>query len=269
VKILQYAKVDVGFHGHRKALEAGPLARDLYVAGLEYARRELTDGLILEKMVRFLAPDHPRPKQATKRLVDVGLWDTVEGGYRIHDYLDHNDAGSDVLASMEEKRAYHREYMRRKRATERGTVTPVNSSQPLNKVNGDAFTVKITDPPSVSVSVSKELQRQEDLCASADLALTHPPSSSNGHHPEPQKTIPALILRAIDSCPLFARAAALHDPVWWRSTELAYSAADHRDEIYKMGAWIAANPRKAPRKDLRRFVNAWLNKAHREAMEDA
>ena len=118
------------------------------------------------------------------------------------------------------------------------------------------------DSMSDNTEVVLKLETQEDLRSRENASL--PLLSPNGKSPEPQYQINPNILRAIDKVPAFAKLPAMKDPSWWKAITQAYSLIDHREELYKMGAWIASNPRKAPRKDLRRFVSNWFAKANAE-----
>jgi hypothetical protein len=86
---MPWVRIDDQLSDHPKIVAAGPDAAWLYIAGLCYASRYLTDGFIPEAQVRRLT-DIKSPIAAAKRLVDVGLWDEVEGGYMVHDYLEYN-----------------------------------------------------------------------------------------------------------------------------------------------------------------------------------
>src|SRR3990167_275444 len=98
--LMSWVKIDDHFPEHPKVLMAGPQAAWLYVCGLAYASRNLTDGLIPASQVKRLAEVPTAPKLATK-LVEVGLWEQVGGGYIIHDYLEYNPTREEVLARRE------------------------------------------------------------------------------------------------------------------------------------------------------------------------
>jgi len=82
---MTWVKLDDGFCDHPKVLAAGPAAGWLYVAGLCYAGRFLTDGFIPSGVERKLT-DLPRPGVLVAKLLDVGLWEEVDGGWWIHDF---------------------------------------------------------------------------------------------------------------------------------------------------------------------------------------
>jgi hypothetical protein len=97
---MPWAKIDDGFTDHPKVVAAGPLASWLFVCGLTYSARLLTDGFIPTGQVRKLA-DVDGAMELAERLVTVGLWERCEGGFRIHDYLDYNPSKAQVLHTRE------------------------------------------------------------------------------------------------------------------------------------------------------------------------
>jgi hypothetical protein len=106
---MTWAKVDDQFPFHRKSIAVGPLGRDLYVAGLCYAKRERTDGFIPGYVVKHLAPGNASPAIVPK-LVAAGYWHPVDGGFQIHDYLAHNDSAEVIEQRDQEKRARQRRW---------------------------------------------------------------------------------------------------------------------------------------------------------------
>ena len=97
---MAWAKLDDGFADHPKVIEAGPLASWLFVCGLTYCARQLTDGFIPAGQMRKLA-DVDNAKELAQTLVSVGLWEECDGGYMIHDYLEYNPSRERVLATRE------------------------------------------------------------------------------------------------------------------------------------------------------------------------
>jgi hypothetical protein len=97
---LAWVKIDDGFLRHPKIVAAGRDARDLYVAGLCYAGAQLTDGFIPTGVLRQLGADADigDPTTAATRLVATGLWHAVDGGWRVHDYLDYQPSAKQVKA---------------------------------------------------------------------------------------------------------------------------------------------------------------------------
>lgn len=102
---MTWIKLDDQFPDHPKVAQAGALAELLYVNALAYASRYLTDGFIphaiVAKLVVWDFEGAPSNYDLAERLVAAGLWELVEGGYRIHDYLDYNPSREQVFAERE------------------------------------------------------------------------------------------------------------------------------------------------------------------------
>ena len=115
-----WAKLDDALIDHHKTMEAGrAFTRDrrgpdgrVYALGLFsvfliYANKHLTDGFISQAVLeelRFVT----RPLDAARIMVTAGFLEAVEGGYRIHDFHDHNPMADDIR----EKRKADRERKR-------------------------------------------------------------------------------------------------------------------------------------------------------------
>jgi len=84
------------------------LAVGMYVIALTFANRQLTDGRVPARVVHRFR-QFEEPERIAAALVTAGLWDSIEGGYLIHDYHDFNYTAAEV----NEKRKAERD--RRKR----------------------------------------------------------------------------------------------------------------------------------------------------------
>ena len=93
---MAWVRIDDQVPHHPKFLEAGAAASWLWVCGIAYCQRQLTDGFIPKAAVLTLGV--PNPRALAERLVSVKLWDRREGGYQVHDYLDHNMSREEALA---------------------------------------------------------------------------------------------------------------------------------------------------------------------------
>ena len=82
---MPWSKIDDQFYDHPKTVAAGPLGIALFVCGLSYCSRYLTDGFILSAQVRRLI-NVDDPLEVAEHLVEVGLWERHDGGYQVHDY---------------------------------------------------------------------------------------------------------------------------------------------------------------------------------------
>lgn len=99
---MAWIKVEASVRTHEKFLAAGPAACWLWLCGLAYCQEGLTDGFI-----PFAALNHlgvKAPKALKCRLVAVGLWHDVPGGWQVHGYLTHNKPAEEVRRIQDERR---------------------------------------------------------------------------------------------------------------------------------------------------------------------
>ena len=109
---MTWAKVDDRWPRHPKAIAVGPLGRDLYVCGLCYCNEHLTDGFIPDDAVATLALPGPGNHHnrftsvsvTLQKLLDAHLWERVQGGYRVHDYLDWNPTAERIRELRQKKK---------------------------------------------------------------------------------------------------------------------------------------------------------------------
>jgi hypothetical protein len=95
-----WVKLDDTLAEHPKIERAGPLAAWLYVCGLCYCARQLTDGRIPKAKVPRLA-DVPQAVKHAARLVEVGLWEDDGDDYVVHDWLAYNPGKAKVIANRQ------------------------------------------------------------------------------------------------------------------------------------------------------------------------
>jgi len=158
---VSWIKIDDNFADHPKVIKAGPLAGWLYICGLTYCGRYLTDGWIPRRQVRKLA-DVDNAEELVGRLVAVGLWEEVEDGYRVHDYLAYNPSAEHVRGEREanaQRQAEFRERRsrsRRKKGAEHGADAgyPVEErrNEQRNGVTHAVTNAPVTPAPSPSPS---------------------------------------------------------------------------------------------------------------------
>lgn len=92
---MSWVRIDDGFPDHPKVRRAGPDAGWMFVAGLCYCARYLTDGEIPREVVPTLTALR-RPVAAVRALLTVGLWVETPGGYVVPDYLEFNPSKADI-----------------------------------------------------------------------------------------------------------------------------------------------------------------------------
>ncbi|HEX9565593.1 MAG TPA: DnaD domain protein [Gemmatimonadaceae bacterium] len=131
---MPWVRLDDHFDQNPKIAQVGPLGLALWVTGLAYCNRNLTDGFIPWSVARTMVSwdwlDITEPKNAERGyqiasasrtcgmrgddidsdyvialLVVAGLWDEVDGGFQIHDYGDFQPTKAQVEAERAAKQA--------------------------------------------------------------------------------------------------------------------------------------------------------------------
>lgn len=95
---MAWVKLDDGFDEDQKVEGLSDRAFRVYVSGLTYAARRLTDGAISAERARHLKAT---PKVVAE-LVDAGLWRPKGLGFVINDFLDYNPSRDEVQARRKE-----------------------------------------------------------------------------------------------------------------------------------------------------------------------
>jgi hypothetical protein len=96
---MTWFKVSDEFAFHPKVVAAGT-SLSAWIRAASWSAQQLTDGFIPDHMVLAFGA-----KKDAARLVSVGLWDKVNGGYQFHDWADYQP----LRAEIEEKRAKKQE----------------------------------------------------------------------------------------------------------------------------------------------------------------
>ena len=107
---MTWLKKDDRFPEHRKVRRLSDGAYRLHDTALCACARDETDGLLTESDLDDLQHSGRLRKYAPE-LVKAGLWEPVEGGWMMHDYLDYNPSH----AHLEVERERSRERQRRAR----------------------------------------------------------------------------------------------------------------------------------------------------------
>jgi hypothetical protein len=94
---MAWMKIETSAPRNRKFLKAGPGPSWLWLCGLAYCQEGLTDGFIPDEALKYLGVRESVARQFAQRLETFQLWHRVEGGWRIHDYLEHNKPAHEVM----------------------------------------------------------------------------------------------------------------------------------------------------------------------------
>jgi len=97
---MAWVRIDDQAPEHPKLLRAGLEATGLWLRGLAYCSRYLTDGALPLEAVEYMAGK--ASARLTTVLVDCGLWDAdADGGFRVHDYHEYQPSKTQVEARKE------------------------------------------------------------------------------------------------------------------------------------------------------------------------
>ena len=122
---MTWFKLDDKFDQHRKILAVGPAAAWLHVAAFCFTTRNLMDGFIPEAALAGLGGySKVRARKLVERLVEVNLWETRDGGWVIHDYLQWNRS----RAETEQQREAARVRMNNRRSSPKQATVFAGSS---------------------------------------------------------------------------------------------------------------------------------------------
>lgn len=128
-KNMAWVRIDDQAPRHQKFLKAGPSACWLWVCGTAHCQSQLSDGFVSDEALPMIGIPKGY-KSLAGLLVKAGLWERIEGGYRVHDYLDYNKSRQEVL----QKRA---EDAQRKRDGESKRIPRGGTTDSARNPNGD------------------------------------------------------------------------------------------------------------------------------------
>jgi hypothetical protein len=142
---MSWARLDDACTDHLKIRRAGTAGLALWTASIVWCSRHLTDGFIPADMLH----DIWRPvgeafdaDAACARLVAAGLWDEVEGGWQVHDYLDYNPSREEVQA----QRAQAADRQRRRRAKSPPDPVTPDVTRDVQRDSRGTYTVSHATP---------------------------------------------------------------------------------------------------------------------------
>lgn len=95
---MPWVRIDENAMDHPKIGGLADGAFRLWVQGLAYCQKYLTDGYVSEIALKGLRAYSPKRRAA---LIECGLWDTSETGIRVHDFLDWNESREHVMLARQ------------------------------------------------------------------------------------------------------------------------------------------------------------------------
>jgi hypothetical protein len=187
VASVTWVRIDDHFDEHPKLAQAGTVCWGIWLAGIAYCNRNLTDGFIPWAVAKSLGswemldleddeedPQHRRriwtvgrscgmsgedmeTEWVIERMVGVGLWDQIPGGFRIHDYDDYQPTKQEILAERAKTKERVADWRKRRKPSgnadsngaTNGVVTgapyPVPVPNPVPEILSNVHIARATD----------------------------------------------------------------------------------------------------------------------------
>lgn len=127
---MTWIRIESSVARNRKFVNAGPGPSWLWICGLAYCQEGLTDGFIPDEAIDYLGVKGAR--SLVKHLVSAGLWDVVDGGWQVHDYLEHNKSAAEMRLIFQERRKAGRNGGRASGLSRRSTDTAAEAHVEAN-----------------------------------------------------------------------------------------------------------------------------------------
>lgn len=140
-----WVRLDDNFADHPKVIALSDSAFRLYIEGLCYANRQLTDGFIPSAVYTKLSREDD-----AQFLIEAGLWEEIEKGFQIRSY----DEYQPTREKVESKRAEARERLKRYRDKQGNATETQKKRHPQPNPTQP-------NPNSLDIDISKEVELYE------------------------------------------------------------------------------------------------------------
>ncbi len=159
---MTWVRLDDAFGEHPKIASLSDSALALFVTGIAYCNRNLTDGFIPSLVgIGQLRYCGGNPMPSINELEGVGLWESVEGGWRIHDFTDYQPS----------RAAVQQERIRRQAAGRAGglaTAVARATAEPVAPAQAESKPVPVPVPKEQTPSTPRKRDVLADALARAE-----------------------------------------------------------------------------------------------------
>jgi hypothetical protein len=170
---MEWAKFYTTFHDHRKVIELDANAIALWVLCFSWSGAQDTDGRIPRRIaLRFMGGE--LGDEAAQRLVRVGMWEEVEGGYQMHNWHERQPSWEQREAAKANGRERQRKFRERRnqRTPVRNVVTNDEVTREEEKrVDTESESIPPLPPPSDETVTDARTQGDQEPS----------PAGVNGH----------------------------------------------------------------------------------------
>lgn len=101
---MTWVKIDDQFYDNPTNRSLGPLGRDLFLAGLTYCAKGLTDGVIPKTDLPLILAQAQAKRATVGKLLDAGRWLDMGDYLEVAEYLTYQPSKAKVLSDRERER---------------------------------------------------------------------------------------------------------------------------------------------------------------------
>lgn len=166
-----WVRIDDNFADHPKVIGLSDAAFRLFVTGLCYSNRQLTDGLIPYQIVMAWVGDNPF--KPSDELEDQNLWERVEKGFLIRSYTEYQPTREKVHEKRENAKARLKKF-RDKNKVPVWKESGDNDSRDFDEFERELETQMKREPqpnPSQPNPISLDIDISKEVVASSTSAL--------------------------------------------------------------------------------------------------
>ncbi len=133
---MAWTRIDDKFLMNPKVQSAGAYGMALYLSGLIYCNTNLTDGFIPDVMLPVLCglAFQTPSKKVADTLVALNLWERVDAGYQVHDFLSFNRSKEAIDLLNKQRAVNGAKHNPQVKQTDTGTGTGTGTGSGSNSV---------------------------------------------------------------------------------------------------------------------------------------
>ena len=156
---MAWTRIDDKFLMNPKVQSAGAYGMALYLSGLIYCNTNLTDGFIPDVMLPVLCglAFQTPSKKVADTLVALNLWERVDAGYQVHDFLSFNRSKEAIDLLNKQRAVNGAKHNPQVKQTDTGTGTGIGTGSGSNSVpiNPNTLNPNTLIPEKINTSSSR------------------------------------------------------------------------------------------------------------------
>lgn len=222
-----WIKLSNSINENEKIVEVSNAAQLMFIYGLCYASRNLTDGVVPRSIAHRKLVDLPsdKAKELAEELVGVGLWIEVDNGYNTPSYLEHQTSKEKILELRKKRSDAGRKGGLKAKRKQKVSKRQANANQNGSKSQAE-------------IEVEEELERDKEI---TNVISTSEPSGSDTTRREVKHLCHLLADLILERDP---KARVAPDGQNWQTACRRLIDLDGRtpDEIEQVIRWCQGDP---------------------------